>query len=124
MVVRSLPTVREGQAKEMGTHEFERLVALYMKATAFVDRAMVEAYMGDNALSDGLVTKANEHFSASRHHWREAERAEAEFDDLLASLADEHRTTTSREALAAEALAAARERLYGMPSPARPPRLE
>lgn len=108
----------------MGTHDFERLIALYVKAVALVDRALIEAYMGDNALSDGLLTEADEHFSTSRHYWRDAEVAEAEFDDLLASLADEHRTTTSREALAAEALAAARERLYGTPTPARPPRLE
>lgn len=103
----------------MGTHDFERLIALYMEAAVLVDRAMVEAYVGDNAQADGHVTEASDHFTASRHYWQQAEKAEAEYDALLTSLADENRHTTSRRALADEAQATARERLYGTPNGSR-----
>lgn len=104
----------------MVEYDFEKLVALNVKALALFDRASVEISIGENALSDGYALKAEQHFG-SRHYRQRAEAAEAQTDELFTVLAIRIGENTSRPALAASTPAAlsaaavslARERRYG-----------
>jgi hypothetical protein len=100
-------------AAERVTHgaDFDRLVALYRRMMELRDRALVETRVGEDALSVGDELKATQHFSFGSHYRRRADELEAAIHHRLEAWQQTHGGCR----LAAEALRAARERLYGSP---------
>lgn len=124
---RSQPGAREAHddprtgsdAVERDVHgaEFESLVDLYRNALRLRDRARAETRVGEDALSIGDELKASQHFSFGDHYRRRAEALEGAARRRLAALRPLHDGCR----LAAAAMRAARERLYGSPDVERRP---
>lgn len=97
--------------------DFEQLVALHRRALQLRDRAIAETHVGEDALSLGDEIKATQHFSFGSHYRRRADELEAAIERVMATL----RHSAAGARLAAEALRAAREELYGTAeAPTRP----
>ncbi len=92
--------------------DFERLVTRYVRLSKLRDRALAETHVGEDALSVGDTLKATQHFASSEHYQRRARELESAIEHELERLALGHARGLEQ---AAEALRAARQRLYGSP---------
>ena len=91
--------------------DFEQLIALYREVLELRDKTDVEAYTGDDALADGHLLKAEQHYRYSHQYRQVCEKKVEEAARFLKERGPFKQPTS--QALSLQARAKARQRLYG-----------